>query len=181
MASYFKPVGERARWLEVYDLLVATEMNGLVTYEAMGVALGLDPEDSKDRLLIQGAMRRAAKEHEVVNNRAVTAVTNQGYRVVEPKEHLGLAKRHQKRSTRSLERAHSKAVHVDMSKVEPETRKALDMMAQVIGLQMEYQDRAEKKLAAHDRAIESLVQARERTEAERQEFRERLERLEAAL
>lgn len=175
----FAPVGERARWLEVYDLLVATETNGVVTYEAMGTALGLDPES--DRLLIQGAMRRAAKEHEVVDKRAVTAVPNLGYRVVEPQEHLGLARRQQIRSTRALKRGHSKAVNVDMSKIEPETRKALDMVASVIAMQMDFNRRAESKLAAHDRAIASLVEATERTEQEREEFRSRLERLEAGL
>lgn len=177
--SNFKPVGERARWLEVYDLLVATETNGVVTYEAMATALGLDPD--ADRQLLQMTMRRAAKEHEVVDNRAVTAVPNRGYRVVEPQEHLGLARRHQVRSTRSLKRAHSKAVHVDMSKIEPEARKALEMVASVIALQMDFNRRAESKLAAHDKAIQSLTEATERTDMEREEFRARLERLEAAL
>lgn len=177
--SNFEPVGERARWLEVYDLLVATETNGIVTYEAMATALGLDP--NTDRQLLQMTMRRAAKQHEVVDKRAVTAVPNRGYRVVEPAEHLGLARRQQVRSARALKRGHSKAVNVDMSKIEPETRKALDMVASVIAMQMDFNRRAETKLAAHERAIQSLTAATERTEQEREEFRERLERLEAAM
>ena len=179
MASNFTPVGERSRWLVIYDLLTVCETNGIVTYVAMGEALGLDPD--KDRLLIQGAMRRAAKEHQVVDKRAVVAVANRGYRVVEAQEHLGLARRQQVRSTRALRRGHSVAVNVDMSKVEPETRKALDMVASVIAMQMDFNRRAESKLNAHDRAIKSLVEATERTEQEREEFRSRLERLEAGL
>jgi hypothetical protein len=176
--SNFEPVGERARWRVVYDMLAATDTNGVVTYEAMAAALDLDPD--KDRLTLQGAMRRAAKEHEVVDKRAVTAVPNEGYRVVEPQEHLGLARRQQVRSTKALKRGHSKAVNVDMSKIEPETRKALDMVAQVISLQMDFNRRAETKLAAHDRAIKSLTEATQRTEAEREDIMERLRRLEEA-
>lgn len=177
--DHFQPIGERARWLELYDLLTKTDTNGVVTYEEMGAALGLDP--SGDRQAIRGALYRAAKEHEQVDKRAIVAVPNKGYRVVEPKEHLGLARRHQKRSSRALVRGHSKAVNVDMSKIEPETRKALEVVASVISMQMDFNRRAESKLDAHDRAIRSLVEATERTEAERDEFRARLERLEAGM
>jgi hypothetical protein len=177
--SNFKPVGERARWLEIYDLLVATPTNGIVTYQAMADALGLNADT--DRQLLQVTMRRAAKQHEVVDKRAVSAVPNRGYRVVEPAEHLGLARRQQIRSTRALKRGHSKAVNVDMSKIEPETRKALDMVASVIAMQMDFNRRAETKLSAHDRAIKALTEAKERTDEERQQIVERLERLEAAL
>lgn len=178
MSSNFQPLGERARWLAIYDLLKAAETNDIVTYVAMGEALGLDPD--KERLAIQGAMRRAAKEHEVVDKRAVVAVANHGYRVVEPQEHLGLARRQQVRSNRALVRGHSKAVNVDMSRIEPETRKALDMVAQVISMQMDFNRRAESKLSAHEKAIRSLTEAKERTDAEREEILARLERLEAS-
>lgn len=178
MSSNFQPLGERARWLAIYDLLKAAETNDIVTYVAMGDVLGLDPD--KERLAIQGAMRRAAKEHEVVDKRAVVAVSNHGYRVVEAQEHLGLARRQQVRSNRALVRGHSKAVNVDLSQIEPETRKALDMVAQVIGMQLDFNRRAESKLAAHDKAIRSLTEATERTESERQEILDRLARLESA-
>jgi hypothetical protein len=174
----FEPAGERARWLVVYDLLAATETNGVVTYEAMAEALGLNP--TADRTTLQNVMRRAAKEHETVDKRAVTAVPNVGYRVVEPQEHLGLARRQQTRSTRALKRGHSKAVNVDMSRIEPETRKALDMVASVIAMQMDFNRRAERKLTQHDQAIRSLTEATERTEKERQEILDRLNRLEEA-
>jgi hypothetical protein len=179
MSNHFEPVGERARWLDVYDLLRATEVNGVISYESMGEALGLDPD--RDRPSIRSALYRAAKEFEEIDKRAITAVPRRGYRVVEPREHLGLARRHQKRSARSLVRGHSKAINVDLSKVDPETRKALEMVAGVIALQSDFNRRAEAKLVAHDKAIKSLVEAKDRTDAERDEFRERLERLEAGL
>lgn len=177
--SDFKPIGDRARWLDIYDLLRAAQINEVVTYESMAEAIGLDPD--KDRTTIQGVVRRAAKEYEQVDKRAIVAVANEGYRVVEPQEHLGLARRHQKRSSRSLTRGHSKAVNVDLSKIDPETRKALDVVANVIAMQQDFARRAEAKLSSHDRAIKSLVEAKERTDSERDEFRARLEKLEAGM
>lgn len=179
MSGNFEPVGDRARWLSLYDLLKATETNGIVTYEAMAEALELDPD--KDRQAIRTALYRAAKEHEEIDKRAIKAVPNRGYRIVEPQEHLGLARRHQKRSTRSLARGHSKVVNVDLSRVEPEARKAFELVASVIALQSDFNRRAEARLTAHDRAIKSLVESRERSDQEREEFRSRLERLEAGM
>ena len=179
MTSNFEPVGERARWLDLYDLLKATETNGVVTYEAMAEALDLDPV--KDRASIRTALYRAAKEHEEIDKRAIKAIPNQGYRIVQPQEQLGLARGHQKRSTRALVRGHSKAVNVDMSQIEPEARKAFEVVAGVIAMQMDFNRRAEAKLTAHDKAIRSLVEAKDRTESEREEFRARLEKLEAGL
>jgi hypothetical protein len=179
MNHHFTPVGERARWLDILDLLRTAEINAVVTYEQMGEVLGLDPD--KDRATIRSAVYRAAREHEEVDKRAVRAVPNVGYRIAEPQEHLGLARRHQRRSSRSLVRGHSKAVNVDLSKIDPETRKALDVVANVIALQQDFARRAETKLNAHDRAIKQLTEARDRSDEERQEFRERLERLEAGL
>lgn len=175
----FTPIGERARWCELYDLLCSAETNAVITYEEMAEALGLDPD--KDRQAIRTALYRAAKEHEEIDKRAVIAVPRKGYRLVEPQEHLGLARRHQRRASRSLVRGHGKATNVDMSRMEPETRKALEMVGSVIALQMDFNRRAESKIAAHDKAIKSLVEARDRTDAEREEFRARLERLESGL
>lgn len=179
MSDHFRPIGERARWLDLLDLLRAAHINEVVTYAAMAAALDLDPE--KDRTAIRSALYRAAKEHEAVDKRAVVAVPNEGYRIVEPQEHLGLARGHQKRFFRALVRGHSKAVNVDMSKIEPEARKALEMVGTVIALQLDFNRRAEAKLAAHEKAIKSLTEATERTDAERDEFRARLERLEAGM
>jgi hypothetical protein len=179
VVSNFRPVGERARWLDLYDLLKAAQTNAVITYGEMAEALSLDAV--KDRASIRTALYRAAKEHEEIDKRAIKAVPNQGYRIVEPQENLGLARRHQKRASRSLVRGHSKATNVDMSRIEPEARKAFELVAGVISMQMDFNRRAEAKLTAHDRAIRSLVEAKDRTDSEREEFRSRLEKLEAGL
>lgn len=175
----FEPAGERARWKYLYELLCCTNDGDVVTYQEMADALEMDPE--ADRQAIRGAWYRAAKEHEEVDKRAVEVVPNRGYRIVAPKEHLELARKQQKRSSRALVKGQSKVVNVDLSKVDGQTRRAFEVVAQMMAAQMDFSRRAEKKLADHEELIGTLVEAKERTDAERDEIKERLERLEAKL
>lgn len=176
----FKPIGEQARWRIVYGLLRKAATGSVVTYEAIGGALALDPDN--DRHAIQMAMRRAAREHEVEDRRAVDVVPNEGYRVVEAREHLTLARRHQKKASRSLARGQSKAVHVDLSGVDPDVRHALEVTAQAFALQMDFNRRFAVRQSRLEQAVQEItgVQAedRQRSEAEVAKLRERIERLE---
>lgn len=175
--SPFKPIGQVARWRLVYDLLQKADVDQIVTYEELGAALDLDPET--DRHPIQMAMRRAAKEHEEVDLRAVDAVPNIGYRVVRPPEHVMLARRQQKRSTRALARGYSKAVHVDLSNVDPETRHALEMIARAFAVQMDFNRRTDVRQKRLEEALATVARRVERTEEEHAELLARLERLES--
>lgn len=176
----FKPLGEQARWRIVYDMLVRAATGSVVTYEDIGEALTLDPD--KDRHAIQMAMRRAAREHETEDKRAVDAVPNAGYRVVESREHLDLARRQQKKASRSLARGHSKAVNVDLSGVDPDVRHALEVTAQAFALQMDFNRRFAVRQSRLEQAVQEItgVQAedRQRSEADVARLRERIERLE---
>jgi hypothetical protein len=178
--SPFTPKGERARWQVLYDLLRDLPVGDTLTYKRMGVALALDPE--LDRHTMQLAMRRAARELEKVDKRAVDSITNVGYRIVEPEQHAGLAKRHQRKSHRSLERGQSKVVNVDFNGMEPDTRRAIELMASAFASQLEFNRRMDVRQANLERAVEAVSsQADERagrTEAELAELRERLRRLE---
>lgn len=177
--SNFEPAGEKARWKYLYELLRNTNDGGIITYKEMADALGMDPE--ADRQSIRAAWYRAAKEHEEVDKRAVEVVPNKGYRIVAPKEHLELARKQQKRSGRALVKGQSKVVNVNLSNVDSETRRAFEVVAQMMAQQMDFSRRAEKKLTDHEQLLGTLVEAKERTDAERDEIRERLERLEARL
>jgi hypothetical protein len=176
----FEPAGERARWRIIYDLLCDAGTGTLVTYEQIGEALGLDPD--KDRHAIQMAMRRAAAEHEREDRRAVDAVPNEGYRLAEASEHLKLARRHQKKAGKSLARGHSKAVHVDLSGVEPEVRHALEITAQAFALQMDFNRRFAVRQSRLEKAVTEITgtqaEDRKRTDVEVAELRARIARLE---
>lgn len=172
----FTPSGDRARWRVLYDLLTARKIGDLLTYAQMGTALGLHPV--KDRTTMQLAMRRAAREFEQTDKRAVDAVPNEGYRIVEPEEHADLAKRHQVKSRRSLQRGQSKVVNVDLSGVEPETRKAIELMAQAFAAQLDFNRRMDVRQRHLEQALETVTDKQERTDEQLTELQERLRRLE---
>ncbi len=174
--SPFQPAGERARWHAVYDLLCKTETGDVLTYEVIGEALGLDAES--DRHAIQMAVRRAAKEHEIVNKRAIEAAPNQGYRVVEAPEHLRLARGQHKRASKALARGQSKVVHVDLSGLEPETRRAFEVVARAFAMQVEFNKRFDVRQSKLEGAITSMTERTERTEQEIADLKARLARLE---
>lgn len=174
----FLPTGDTARWRVLYELLRATEIDGVLTYDQMAAALNLDPVT--DRHSIQMAMRRAAKEHEEVDKRSIDVVPNTGYRVVQPRENLGLARRQQRRSNRALARGHSKAVNVDLSSLDPETRKALEMVGRAFAVQMEFNRRTDVRQARLEEALATVNRRVERSEEEYAELKARLERLESA-
>lgn len=174
--SPFQPAGEQARWRVVYDLLCKIETGGVLTYEQIGKALDLDVD--ADRHPIQMAMRRAAKEHEEADRRAVEAVPNEGYRVVEAPEHLRLARGQQKRAGRALARGQSKVVHVDLAGLAPDTRRAFEVVARAFAMQMDFNKRLDVRQAKLEQAVDAMSERTERTEQEIADLKARLARLE---
>lgn len=175
--SPFEPAGETARWRILYELLSGCDVDQVVTYEQMAEALELDA--TADRHMMQVAMRRAAIELEKVDRHAVEAVINVGYRVVEPEEHLRLAKGQQRKSSKALARGHSKVVNVDLSDVDPEVRKAFQVVASAFAMQMEFNRRTDVRQKKLEDALDSVREKSVRTDEEVAELRARLERLES--
>lgn len=172
----FEPVGETARWRIIYSLLEPLSTGSTLTYEQMGEALNLHPED--DRHSIQMAVRRAARESEQVDKRALEAVPNVGYRIVEPTEHGRLAVRQQQKSSRALKAGRSKVVNVDLNGVDPEVRKAFEVMAQAFSMQLDFNRRMDVRQKRLEDAVDSMAQKHDRSAGEVAALRERLERLE---
>jgi hypothetical protein len=172
----FQPIGDRARWRIVYDLLRKADVGDVTTYETLGEALELDP--TEDRHAIQMAVRRAAVEHEEVDHRALESVPNVGYRIVEAQEHLRLARTQQRRSSKALARGQSKVVNVDMNGLPPEVRKAFDVTARAFAMLLDYNRRLDTRQRRLEDAIGSVVERSERSESEIATLRERLARLE---
>lgn len=174
--SPFEPVGDTARWRILYALLHHIEVGGILTYEAMADALELDP--GADRHTIQVAMRRASRELELVDKHATEAVQNVGYRIVEPEEHLNLARRQQRRSSRALVRGRSNVVNVDLADVDPEVRKAFQVMAAAFQMQMEFNRRTDVRQKKLEDALGTVREESTRTADEVAQLRDRLEKLE---
>lgn len=135
MPEPFEPKGLEARWRTLYRLLQDVEVGGVLTYAAMAEALDLDV--AADRHTMQLAMRRASKELETVDKHATEAVPNVGYRVVLPPEHLGLAKLHQRKMGRSLDRSRSKVTNVDYNEIDDMTRTTFELVGRALGMQQE--------------------------------------------
>jgi hypothetical protein len=174
--SPFVPAGEQARWRIIYGLLQPLQVDDVLKYETIGAALDLDPV--ADRHTIQMSMRRAAREYEVEDSRALDTIPNVGYRVVATPEHLVLARRQQKRAGRALARGHSKVIHVDLAHVDPEVRTAFQVVAQAFAMQMDMNRRLTGRQDKLERAVKDIAGRSERSESEVAELRARLERLE---
>lgn len=172
----FSPLGEQARWRTVYDALKAADVGDVITYERLGEALDLDPVEQ--RHAIQMAVRRAAREYQARDKRALDAVPNEGYRVVAASEHLVLAKRQQSRSSRALERGHRVATNVDLAQVDAHTRRALEAVAVAFGMQMEFNRRFDVRQQRLEAAVLAQTERVERTESEIAALKSRLEELE---
>lgn len=175
--SPFTPAGDQARWRTLYDLLTKASVGQVVSYEEMGAALDLDPDG--DRHAIQMALRRAANEYEKVDSRALDVVPNEGYRVVEPGEHLVLARRHQQKAGKSLDRGRSKVEHVDLSGVDLDMRRAFEVVAQAFALQADFNRRLDIRQKKLEQQVAVAQSAQAHTSEEIAKLRERLERLEA--
>lgn len=176
----FEPLGDKARWRTVYEILATTPTGDVITYETLGEALGLHPVNERPKIV--QAFRRAARQHETEDNRAVEAVPGLGYRPVDPSGSLELARGQQKRAGRSLARGHSKAVHVDLNGVDPQVRAALETIGKAFVLQMDFNRRFEVKQQRLEQTVreiaDSQAQERKRTDEELDELRARLARLE---
>lgn len=175
----FEPIGERARWRVLYDLLLTCSVGDALTYKQMAEVLDLDAD--ADRHAIQMAMRRAAREYEVEDSRALESVPNQGYRIVQPTEHLRLAHNQQRKSHKALARGHSKVVHVDLSGLDPEIRKGFEVVARAFAMQMDFNRRMDVRQRRLETVVSSISERHDRSEDEIAALRERLERMESRL
>lgn len=174
--SPFQPVGKVSRWRVLYELLRPLKPNDEITYEAMGSALGLHPD--QERTTIQLAMRRAAKELEEVDNRAVDSVRGVGYRVVHAPEHLTLAERHQRKARHSLVRSNSKVQHVNLAELDQESRKAFEVVGRALTWQLQQMRHLDLRQQNLEEAVKSVYGHVQRTEADVSQHDSRLRELE---
>lgn len=176
--SPFEPVGSRARWRIIYEQLERLAVGEVLTYDAMGRALGLHPLE--ERHTIQMSMRRAAREFEEERKHAVKPVTNVGYQIVPVPEHLMLARGQQRKAGKALVRARSKVDNVDLNDVPDLTMRAVfQATRQALALQLDMMRRLDVRQTNLEEAVTSVVDRQERSEEELAELRERLARLEA--
>jgi hypothetical protein len=172
----FTPIGETARWRIIYNLLTGKDINDVLAYTEAAAALQVDA--ATQRHIIQGAVRRAAREFAVVDNRALEAVPNTGYRVVEAEEQLRLARYQQRRSSKALQRGRSLVSHADLSGVDPEVRRAFYVTGQLLSAQLDFNRRMDIRQKRLETAVQSMQVRSSLTDEEVAQLRARIERLE---
>lgn len=176
MSKPFEPIGDVARWVTLYQILAEHAVGEVATYKQFADALDIDPD--RDRRTIQGAIGRAAQELLTVDKHAIEAVPNVGYRIVQPDEQLRLGRGQQRRAGKALKKGHAVTTYVDMTGMDPETRKGFELLARAFAVQGDINRRLTARQDRMEAALQQILPRTDRHEEELSELRARLEQLE---
>jgi hypothetical protein len=177
-AAPFQPLGEQARWRTVYGLLVEKGVGDVLTYVEAGDLVGLHPLN--DRSTLGAVIRKAARELLLINDRAVENVANVGYRVIEPRRHLVLASKHQRRARREITRGREVTEHVEWAALTADERSFQETALRAFTVQGEMIRRLDVRQRHLAGIMQAVVVRQQRTDGEVEQLRERLARLEEA-
>lgn len=164
----FETKGTRAEWVLVYEALTKLGVGDTLPFEDLDALLGRDFRNDRNPIY------RATKELEVNDKRTVDSVRGVGYRIVEAREHEGLARRHHKRSRRQLTKAVAKAASADRAALTVEERKRID------GMELSLRQHAQmiRRLSERDEQREQQIKTLRRdTNADVAALSERVDRL----
>lgn len=168
----FKKIGERSQRNMVIDAIGPRDPDTLITYDELTDLLG------RDKTTCQAIVNQAKAGLEKEHQKALVAVRNEGYRIVNAGEHLGLAQGHQKRSVRQLRKARSKVVNVDLGALTPGERTAVTLAATTLAAHLDYARRNDLRVSRLEVAQEVTRSEQDRSGAEIAQLHERLSRLE---
>ena len=175
----FAPIGDESRRDILTRLVDRAEHGHLFTYEELREQL-----HAGDTETVQKAVNGARMAVEKATSKTLINVRNTGYRVAEPSEHVEAAVAHQRKSVRQIHRAKSKVDNVDLAGLTPAERAAVGMAAMTFAAQIEFMRRADARYA-QKQDLESLAamtrEGKERTDAQVNDLKARLERLESRL
>lgn len=115
----FETKSGKAQWEIVTEVLETKSVGDVVTYEELLRALGSDFPQSALSSVVWTAIRKFRDHKRTFEN-----VRKIGWRMVEPTEHSRLARKQQVRSKRRLVEAVSISASTDLSKLDPEQRRA---------------------------------------------------------
>lgn len=173
--SDFEPIGELARWRVLVDEFANVDRGTVITYEELGKVLGLDPANEADKRAIRSAVYHATRALSKDHDRSLVAVRGVGYRVVLPGEHVELAGRQQRKSTRALVRAKTHVDHVDLSELSDEGKRIVHATASALAWQQGQMRRMDIRQRDLEKVVASVVTKQDRTEEEVSQLRSDLQ------
>jgi hypothetical protein len=144
----FKTKRSDGRSLRViaFDLLKTKSPDDVCSYQELGNLLGLNPK--RERSVIQAVVRSANKALLKLHQKGVE-ITDQGYRIVQPREHMLVANGHQNKADRALARALRWYENTDLSsltEIERKLHQGQHMLARAIFASHQHLDRRIKRL-----------------------------------
>jgi len=116
-STLFTPKNGTAQWRTVYEHLTTLTIGDVVTDGTLANLLADAAENSW-----RGAFHRAVREMETEHSRTFTRVRGEGYRMVEAREHEGLAQDQHRKARRRLGAAKRKLTSADRSRLTPDER-----------------------------------------------------------
>ena len=172
----FTPINEVSRRQQLVDLIADAHPGTVIGYDELGELFGIE-----DRNAIQRAVNGAKSSVEKNTKRALEAVPNKGYRVVDASEHYGLAIHHQRKGRKQLRRAMSKVNNVELGELTQDQRTVVIAARVALAAQADFERRADLKYANRqetERHMKEQSEKVDRSESEVKALMDRIERLE---
>ncbi len=156
----FKPIGEVARWVPVYENLRDLEPGEVVTYAQLSELAGIDIRQDRSPFV------RACTELLNKHGRTLINVQEVGYRVLRASEHGDVAKYQTKKASRRMRAAIALLEKADRNHLTPQQGAAYDARAQALQAAQDMTNR----LAQHRADFrKDLLEAREESQRAREE------------
>lgn len=128
--SPFAPKGDRSLRVIVAEMVAERSPGDLLTYDELGKALDLDPDERRDQ--IRQAVSAARPVVLADYKRALIADRGKGYRIALASEFAGLAQDHRRKADRQIGKALDIVKNVNEHELSPDELKRHRAVAMII-------------------------------------------------
>lgn len=174
MTTAFTPQGSKAKWEQVFEVFSGHQSGDTVSYAEIDFAL----DGVHTRTQVQGIVYQAARRLLERENKALEAIPNIGYRIVQANEHVRLAGKQQGRASRALARGTRQVVHVDLNGLTEVEKALVQATGHALAAQADYMRRLDIRQKRTERAVATVTKVQSEQSEEMQRLQERIARLE---
>lgn len=149
--SPFAPKGDRSLRVIVAEMVAERSPGDLITYDELGKALDLDPDDRRDQ--IRQAVSVARPLILIDQKRALISVRGTGYRIAWASEFAGIAQEHRRKADRQIGKALDVVKNVNERELSPDELKRHRAVAMIITNLHSRMTSAESRLQQLEEAV----------------------------